>query len=146
MSDFKNLYQLLDVSPVVSVEEIKKAMCSAAESQRIELADLQLCQQILLDLEARKKYNTKLFKEYPELLDELIPSSKNEKTPENSKKEMPLDEEGVPSKIDDKQHNDKQSNFVNSILGIAGIIFLVMIVFFLYSSCSNSKAKKTGDH
>ncbi|MBI0129997.1 hypothetical protein [Snodgrassella sp. W8124] len=66
--DIKNLYALLNIKPTASRSDIAKAMKQAAQQQTITLEDLKLCKLNLLDVEARKQYNTRLFAEYPELL------------------------------------------------------------------------------
>ena len=66
--DIKNLYALLNIKPTASRSDIAKAMKQAAQQQTITLEDLKLCKLNLLDVEARKQYNARLFAEYPELL------------------------------------------------------------------------------
>ena len=66
--DIKNLYALLNIKPTASRSDIAKAMKQAAQQQTITIEDLKLCKNTLLDPEARKKYNARLFAEYPELL------------------------------------------------------------------------------
>ena len=66
--DFKNLYELLNLKPTASQSDIANAMKKAAQQQTITLEDLKLCKLNLLDVEARKQYNARLFAEYPELL------------------------------------------------------------------------------
>lgn len=68
---FKNLYELLGVKPTATDEEILNAMRRLAQLQLVELDDLKLCKSVLLNPEERKKYNAKLFAEYPELLETL---------------------------------------------------------------------------
>lgn len=79
--DFKNLYELLNLKPTASQSDIAKAMRQAAQQQTITLEDLKLCKINLLDVEARKQYNARLFAEYPELL-APPPEPKPEKTEE----------------------------------------------------------------
>ncbi|PIT12170.1 hypothetical protein BGI32_10545 [Snodgrassella alvi] len=69
MMAFKNLYQLLSLKPTASHLDIVNAMKKAAQQQTISLEDLKLCKQVLLNEELRKKYNSRLFIEYPELLE-----------------------------------------------------------------------------
>ena len=66
--DFKNLYELLNLKPTASQSDIANAMKKAAQQQTITIEDLKLCKLNLLDVEARKQYNARLFAEYPELL------------------------------------------------------------------------------
>lgn len=69
MMAFKNLYQLLSLKPTASHADIVNAMKKAAQQQTISLEDLKLCKQVLLNEELRKKYNSRLLCEYPELLE-----------------------------------------------------------------------------
>lgn len=73
--DFKNLYALLNIKPTASQSDIAKAMKQAAQQQTITLENLKLCKLNLLDVEARKKYNARLFAAYPELLTPPEPES-----------------------------------------------------------------------
>ena len=66
--DIKNLYALLNIKPTASRSDIAKAMKQAAQQQTITLEDLKLCKLNLLDVEARKQYNARLFAANPELL------------------------------------------------------------------------------
>ncbi|WP_239372628.1 hypothetical protein [Snodgrassella gandavensis] len=89
---FKNLYELLKLKPTATSEDIAHAMKNAAQNQTISLDDLKQCKQLLLNEEARKKYNARLYAEYPEILTELTkpkepePTELEEPTPENSVK------------------------------------------------------------
>jgi len=80
--DFKNLYELLNLKPTASQSDIANAMKKAAQQQTITLEDLKLCKLNLLDVEARKQYNARLFAEYPEL---LAPPPEPEPEPEPGK-------------------------------------------------------------
>lgn len=91
--DFKNLYALLNIKPTASQSDIAKAMKQAAQQQTITLENLKLCKLNLLDVEARKKYNARLFAAYPELLTppepELVEKAKPQppaKTKQGNKK------------------------------------------------------------
>ena len=91
--DFKNLYALLNIKPTASQSDIAKAMKQAAQQQTITLEDLKLCKLNLLDVEARKQYNARLFAAYPELLTppepELVEKAKPQppaKTKQGNKK------------------------------------------------------------
>ena len=86
--DFKNLYALLNIKPTASQSDIANAMKKAAQQQTITLEDLKLCKLNLLDVEARKQYNARLFAEYPELL-APPPEPKPEPEPEKAEKAKP---------------------------------------------------------
>ena len=96
--DFKNLYELLNLKPTASQSDIANAMKKAAQQQTITLEDLKLCKLNLLDVEARKQYNARLFAEYPEL---LAPPPEPEPEPEKTEEAKPL----APAKT--KQGNKK---------------------------------------
>ena len=96
--DFKNLYELLNLKPTASQSDIANAMKKAAQQQTITLEDLKLCKLNLLDVEARKQYNARLFAEYPEL---LASPSEPEPKPEKTEEAKPL----APAKT--KQGNKK---------------------------------------
>ncbi|OOX79315.1 J domain-containing protein [Snodgrassella alvi] len=76
---FKNLYELLGVKPTATDEEILNAMRRLAQLQLVELDDLKLCKSVLLNPEMRKRYDAKLFAEYPEVLEELTNSKSKDK-------------------------------------------------------------------
>ena len=80
--DIKNLYALLNIKPTASRSDIVKAMKQAAQQQTITLEDLKLCKLNLLDVEARKQYNARLFAEYPELLTPPEPESVEKAKPQ----------------------------------------------------------------
>ena len=80
--DFKNLYALLNIKPTASRSDIAKAMKQAAQQQTITLEDLKLCKLNLLDIEARKQYNARLFAEYPELSTPPEPESVEKAKPQ----------------------------------------------------------------
>ncbi|ORF02461.1 hypothetical protein BGI05_00325 [Snodgrassella alvi] len=80
--DIKNLYALLNIKPTASRLDIAKAMKQAAQQQTITLEDLKLCKLNLLDVEARKQYNARLFAEYPELLTPPEPESVEKAKPQ----------------------------------------------------------------
>ena len=80
--DFKNLYALLNIKPTASQSDIAKAMKQAAQQQTITLEDLKLCKLNLLDVEARKKYNARLFAAYPELSTPPEPESVEKAKPQ----------------------------------------------------------------
>ena len=80
--DFKNLYALLNIKPTASQSDIAKAMKQAAQQQTITLEDLKLCKLNLLDVEARKQYNARLFAEYPELSTPPEPESVEKAKPQ----------------------------------------------------------------
>lgn len=86
---FKNLYALLGVNPNATDTEIVKAMREVAQLQLVELSDLRQCKAVLLNPEARKKYNAQLYAEYPEILQSMIDANANSsnKRPSNSKDE-----------------------------------------------------------
>ena len=117
--DFKNLYALLNIKPTASQSDIAKAMKQAAQQQTITLDDLKLCKQYLLDVEARKQYNTRLFAEYPELL-APPPEPEPEPEPEKAEEAKPL----APAKT--KQSNKKLylilAAVVAAIVLIAGTV------------------------
>nr|WP_279032560.1 hypothetical protein [Snodgrassella alvi] len=96
--DFKNLYELLNLKPTASQSDIANAMKKAAQQQTITLEDLKLCKLNLLDVEARKQYNARLFAEYPEL---LAPPPEPEPEPGKADETEPL----APAKT--KQGNKK---------------------------------------
>lgn len=75
---FINLYELLHLAPTASYSDIANAMKKAAQQQTISLENLKLCKQFLLNEEARKKYNARLYAEYPDLLTELIKAKESE--------------------------------------------------------------------
>ncbi|MCO6506257.1 MAG: hypothetical protein J6570_04000 [Snodgrassella sp.] len=56
---FKNLYELLKLKPTATPKDIAQAMKNAAQNQTISLDDLKQCKQLLLNEEARKKYDAK---------------------------------------------------------------------------------------
>ena len=117
--DFKNLYELLNLKPTASQSDIANAMKKAAQQQTITLEDLKLCKLNLLDVEARKQYNARLFAEYPELL-APPPEPKPEPEPEKTEEAKPL----APAKT--KQSNKKLylilAAVVAAIVLIAGTV------------------------
>lgn len=117
--DFKNLYELLNLKPTASQSDIANAMKKAAQQQTITLEDLKLCKLNLLDVEARKQYNARLFAEYPELL-APPPEPKPEPEPEKAEEAKPL----APAKT--KQGNKKLylilAAVVAAIVLIAGTV------------------------
>lgn len=81
MNKFKNLYTLLNISPLASVTQIKIALRTAAEKQTISLQDIQLCQKCLLIEENRINYDECLKQHYPDLFSE----NSAEELPKNNK-------------------------------------------------------------
>ena len=117
--DFKNLYALLNIKPTASQSDIAKAMKQAAQQQTITLEDLKLCKLNLLDVEARKQYNARLFAEYPELLappPEPKPEPEPEPEPEKAEEAKPL----APAKT--KQGNKK---LYLILAAVAAVIVLI---------------------
>lgn len=111
--DFKNLYELLNLKPTASQSDIANAMKKAAQQQTITLEDLKLCKLNLLDVEARKQYNARLFAEYPEL---LAPPPEPEPEPEKAEEAEPL----APAKT--KQSNKKL--YLILIIVVAAIVLI----------------------
>ena len=117
--DFKNLYALLNIKPTASQSDIAKAMKQAAQQQTITLEDLKLCKLNLLDVEARKQYNARLFAAYPEL---LTPPPE----PESIEKAKPQ----PPVKT--KQGNKKL--YLILVVVVAGIALITgTVAYFMYS-------------
>jgi hypothetical protein len=96
---FKNLYELLKLKPTATSEDIARAMKNAAQNQTISLDDLKQCKQLLLNEEARKKYNARLYAEYPEILTELT----KPKEPEPTEPEKLIPENPVKTAISKKK-------------------------------------------
>ena len=113
--DFKNLYELLNLKPTASQSDIAKAMRQAAQQQTITLEDLKLCKLNLLDVEARKQYNARLFAEYPELL-APPPEPKPEPEPEKADEAEPL----APVKT--KQGNKKLYLILAAVVAVIVLI------------------------
>lgn len=66
-----NLYEKLGISIDSNSTQIQRAIKKAAENQSMSLAEIQKAHDWLLDANIRKKYNAKLFAEYPELIEQL---------------------------------------------------------------------------
>lgn len=113
--DFKNLYELLNLKPTASQSDIANAMKKAAQQQTITLEDLKLCKLNLLDVEARKQYNARLFAEYPELLTPP-PEPKPEPEPEKAEEAKPL----APAKT--KQSNKKLYLILATVVAVIVLI------------------------
>ena len=113
--DFKNLYELLNLKPTASQSDIANAMKKAAQQQTITLEDLKLCKLNLLDVEARKQYNARLFAEYPEL---LAPPPEPEPEPEPEK----ADEAEPLAPVKTKQSNKKL--YLILIIAVAAIALI----------------------
>ena len=113
--DFKNLYELLNLKPTASQSDIANAMKKAAQQQTITLEDLKLCKLNLLDVEARKQYNARLFAEYPELL-APPPEPKPEPEPEKAEEAKPL----APAKT--KQGNKKLYLILAAVVAVIVLI------------------------
>lgn len=74
-----NLYAKFGVSVHAKPEQIQRAIKLAAQKQSMSLKEIQKAQQWLLNPDIRKKYNAKLFAEYPELIEQLVEYEMNKK-------------------------------------------------------------------
>lgn len=124
---FKNLYELLKLKPTATPKDIAQAMKNAAQNQTISLDDLKQCKQLLLNEEARKKYNARLYAEYPEILIELT----KPKEPEPTKLETPEPVNTVASK--------KKRYIFISVACAAVVAVMVGAYFKYYKPISDAK-------
>ena len=130
--DFKNLYELLNLKPTASQSDIANAMKKAAQQQTITLEDLKLCKLNLLDVEARKQYNARLFAEYPELL-APPPEPKPEPEPEKAEEAKPL----APAKT--KQGNKKLYLILAAVVAVIVLIAGTVAYFKYFKPIAEAK-------
>lgn len=132
MSGFKNLYELLRISPLATPEQIRVALSNAAQSSKISLEDAQMVEKLLLNEETRKKYNAKLFAEYPEILQQIVDEkvagkeSKSEKNQQQTIKSIENKKEVVIQKSNTQQER-LNKNAKNITLLIAFVILGVVL-------------------
>ncbi|WP_100139279.1 hypothetical protein [Snodgrassella alvi] len=126
----KNLYEILNVPFTATTEDIRKAIKHCAETQTVELADLQLCVKTLLNDEARKAYNIEYFKEYPKSLEEFLDGGGK-----------PIKEKNADNNVA-RSANKVVKKTSNSRVNINPIALGILTIFFLYSACSESSEEK----
>ncbi|PIT51416.1 hypothetical protein [Snodgrassella communis] len=121
---FKNLYELLKLKPTATPKDIAQAMKNAAQNQMISLDDLKQCKQLLLNEEARKKYNARLYAEYPEILIELT----KPKEPEPA--ELEPAELETPEPVNTAASKKKRYIFISAACAV--VIAVIGGVYFKY--------------
>jgi hypothetical protein len=132
---FKNLYEILNVPFTATTADIRKAIKHCAETQTVELADLQLCVKTLLNDEARKAYNIEYFKEYPKSLEEFLDEGEQPVEDASLKENSTNNNAALSTNKAVKKSSDSGLNIITVVIG-------VLIIFFLYSACSESSEEK----